>query len=707
MIFDKTKAMRNAERYLSQGKIRNAIGEYKQVVDHDPKDYVTMNMLGDLYIKASEQRAAVGCYTSVAEYYSKQGFAQKAIAIYNKISKLEPGSVSVSEKLAELYKMKGSITEARSHYAMLAEHYQSRGRKIEALAMWKQIALLDVNNTEVYLRLAESYIKENQTEDAVESFTEAALRLAKQGKHEEAIAAFTRALDIRTDDQKALSGFVASKFALKCPSEAAEKVSSVLEKNPFNRDVLFLLIDCQIEAGNAAEAEKAVIKLVEQEPANYPKFLELANIYLKNNETDSATRVLSMSSEHLLIGGQADDFYSIVTEILSRDSEQIEALRLLARYCSWQRDEKAFRDSLEKLASVAKAVDSVDDERYALSQLVMIVPQERSFAERLREINEKHGYEQSDMDESLFDKQFLKESLQLAQSSNGKGTAKASSNGNAEAADFAIIDVSPDTNGKGSASPSSNSKSFKVDAKSVAGSAKVQDDDAALRASEEVRLQKEIDSIKFYIESGYGELAEKAIHELRGEFGDRSEIRDLQQHLSSFSGSEAQEAVVVDTQQPILQKQPSSVFDIGEFRSELGLEDANTDTDSDYETHYHTAIAYQEMGLLEQAIAEFQDAANLVSPNDGTRRFFQCANLLGHCFMQNGMPKLALKWYLRTLETVDLTDEEKQGLWYELAGAYEAEGDLENAGKYFEQVYAENVDFRDVSERVKNMMVHH
>ena len=69
------------------------------------------------------------------------------------------------------------------------------------------------------------------------------------------------------------------------------------------------------------------------------------------------------------------------------------------------------------------------------------------------------------------------------------------------------------------------------------------------------------------------------------------------------------------------------------------------------------------------------------------------------------MANLALTWYQRALETKDLSDDEKQGVWYELAHAYEAEGDVENAGKYFEQVYAENVDYRDVGERIKRLAV--
>jgi tetratricopeptide (TPR) repeat protein len=150
----------------------------------------------------------------------------------------------------------------------------------------------------------------------------------------------------------------------------------------------------------------------------------------------------------------------------------------------------------------------------------------------------------------------------------------------------------------------------------------------------------------------------------------------------------------------------SSGFGIDDLRSELGIDEIDSSDDSDYDTHYQMAVAYQEMGLMEESIKEYQEAIGLVSPNDPKRRFFQCANLLGHCFMQQGMPNLALTWYQRALETPNLDDEEKQAIWYELGAAFEAEGDNENAGRYFEQVYAENIDFRDVSERVRSMAIH-
>lgn len=147
----------------------------------------------------------------------------------------------------------------------------------------------------------------------------------------------------------------------------------------------------------------------------------------------------------------------------------------------------------------------------------------------------------------------------------------------------------------------------------------------------------------------------------------------------------------------------SKSLDLDEIRSEFGLEELDTSDDGDYDTHYQLAIAYQEMGLTEEAIKEYQDAISLVEPGDPLRRFFQCATLLGHCFMQTGMAHLSLTWYRRALETPGLQEEEKHGLWYELAAAFEASGDYDNAARYYEQVYAENVHFRDVSDRIKSI----
>ena len=97
------------------------------------------------------------------------------------------------------------------------------------------------------------------------------------------------------------------------------------------------------------------------------------------------------------------------------------------------------------------------------------------------------------------------------------------------------------------------------------------------------------------------------------------------------------------------------------------------------------------MGLIDEAIAEFQLAAK--DPN----RVLECASMLGICFMDKGMPKLAVKWFEKGLAAPDRKDEEYIALRYDLAIAHEADGDVREALSLFSELYGQDANFRDVA----------
>ncbi|MCY7376001.1 MAG: tetratricopeptide repeat protein [Pyrinomonadaceae bacterium] len=719
--------MRNAERFLSQGKIRAAINEYQRVVENDPKDFSTLNILGDLHAKNFNKQEAVGCFTQVAEHYHNQGFSHKAIAIYNKIFRIEPHSMEISAKLAQLYHMKGSVAEARKHYTTLAEQYQNRGQKIEALTIWRQIAELDPHNTEIYLKIADAYCQEKQLDDAAWAFTEAGWRLNQQEKYESSLTAFSRALEIKNDDLRALKGLVKAQIGLGDPEEAAQTLEKVFAEQPYNRDVLYLLVDCYLEAENLSEAEKVIFKLVEQEPANYPKFLELVKLHLKGGNLDAAVRILTHSAEHLLVGGQAENFLEWTNEILAKNPERTDAVRLLVQYCSWQRDPHTLKESLERLVETARANGDVENERYALSQLVLTAPK-TEITQRLQEINTAQGFEtdtatdaENYFEVSQFENFALVEDFEESDDFEGKvaefsfaeikstcdfesngttqngqnghhGASNGSSNGTKEAAFYdatsyaEIVEDFPATEIVNSESAAKTGGTLKI--------------------SDELKLQKELESIEFYIEQGYQDLAAKSLDELEAQFGTQPQISDFRARLYGFAPT-PEIKVVSEKETSVATKSNNSrkVENLDDLSGELDAEETDNAADRDdrYETHFHLATAYQEMGLLEDAIREFQDAVNLIEMNDGTRRFFHCANLLGHCFLEKQMPHLAVIWYRRSLEVADLQDEEKQALYYELGNAFEAGGEIKSSVQYFEKLYAEDINYRDVSRRLENL----
>jgi len=140
-----------------------------------------------------------------------------------------------------------------------------------------------------------------------------------------------------------------------------------------------------------------------------------------------------------------------------------------------------------------------------------------------------------------------------------------------------------------------------------------------------------------------------------------------------------------------------------EFRSELGEMD---DEDEDLETHYNLGIAYREMGLLDEAIGEFQKVAKAVQKGKPFRYSMNCATLLALSFTDKGEPKIAALWYQRALEVPGLDQEAVLALRYDLAMALDTAGEANAALDSFRQVYAMNIDYRDVADRIATLQKH-
>ena len=117
----------------------------------------------------------------------------------------------------------------------------------------------------------------------------------------------------------------------------------------------------------------------------------------------------------------------------------------------------------------------------------------------------------------------------------------------------------------------------------------------------------------------------------------------------------------------------------------------------DYETHYNLGIAYKEMGLTDEAIGEFQLAAK------DPLHAVECCAMLGLCFLEKGLPQLAVKWYRKGLETIGVKEDDRLGLQYALAGVFEQIGDREGAYRTYLDIFGSNAQYRDVPARLNEL----
>ncbi|RMG02366.1 MAG: tetratricopeptide repeat protein [Nitrospirae bacterium] len=146
-----------------------------------------------------------------------------------------------------------------------------------------------------------------------------------------------------------------------------------------------------------------------------------------------------------------------------------------------------------------------------------------------------------------------------------------------------------------------------------------------------------------------------------------------------------------DVPEPSLESEVLEIFE--EFKK--GISDELED--EDYETHYNLGIAYKEMGLLDDAIKEFQ-----VARNDPERKI-QVLTMLGICYMEKKLYSLAIKAFTEALENMTERDESYWGLRYDLADAYERHGDLRNALNHYIDVFDWDSSFREVSKKVSDL----
>ncbi len=269
MGFDKAKVLRAAEKYLAQGKITAAIAEYLQIVENDADDFMALNVLGDLYARANQNGEAIACFTRIAEHYREQGFSLKAVAMYKKVERLQPGSADIASQLAALYESQGLLVEARAQYMIVAESYSRAGQTSKMLEVLRRVADLDPDNMEIRRRLAEGYARANFHTEAAESYTKVGDLLLARGQYENALGPYSLTLNLFPFDHAALTGTLSAHIALGTPQEAADVLEQAVAEQPDDVELLSMLARAHTEAGDVSAAERSTAALIHRDKEKY------------------------------------------------------------------------------------------------------------------------------------------------------------------------------------------------------------------------------------------------------------------------------------------------------------------------------------------------------------------------------------------------------------------------------------------------------
>lgn len=158
---------------------------------------------------------------------------------------------------------------------------------------------------------------------------------------------------------------------------------------------------------------------------------------------------------------------------------------------------------------------------------------------------------------------------------------------------------------------------------------------------------------------------------------------------------EEKEAEVKSTRFRIPAADPKSEADVNfaEMLKQFKSMVADAIEKEDSSSHYDLGCAYRDMGLIDEAIAEFQIAAR--NPEYRLRAI----EMLGACFAEKGEHRIAVKVLARAFQVPGYKDEDLIEVFYAMGRAYEELGEKVHAVEWYERVMGCDVRFKDASRR--------
>ena len=137
-------------------------------------------------------------------------------------------------------------------------------------------------------------------------------------------------------------------------------------------------------------------------------------------------------------------------------------------------------------------------------------------------------------------------------------------------------------------------------------------------------------------------------------------------------------------------------FDFASMLAEFqrGVEDQLS---GDAQAHYDLAMAYREMGLVEQAVESFQ----LASRDINFRQ--RCAEMMGRCLLEQGRFEDAALEFTQALAFATLEPDVAVGVRFQLGIALEAAGRTQEALAEFECVFEVQANYPDVALKIRDL----
>ena len=710
MAIDRVATLRNAEKLLRQGKLDLAIAEYARVVEEEPRDWNTANLIGDLYLRAGKTDKAVEQFLQIADSLNDEGFLPKAGAVYKKIIKIKPDHEHALLQAADIIGSQGLYADARGYLNTVIQLRRARGDERGVAQARIRIGALDPADFDARLDAARARLQMKDDAGALRDLKEMATELADQERSAEAIDVLREAAEIDAEDPEIRERLLRVYFdagdyarALQCaatvgqfktiatrleelgrPDEALSALREAAKFNPSDADLNAQLARTYVARGDlAGAAEYLTVETAGDDPR---LLLIVAEIRLRAGDTeaglaiarrlldedperreaiaalgwavgehvpDAGFQIVELAADHAISKADWPSAAAVLQEFVTRVPNHIPALMRLVEICVDGGLEATMYSAQGQLADAYIAAGAGAEARFIAEDLVAREPWERANVERFRQTLVLMG--EADPDAIIAERLSGESPFMSTDLSLGSDELPAYE---------AAVPEAP-------AEEKREEPLFEQVGESFAD-----------ESSEPPRSKAD---------AAHFELSANAI-DLESILGDFDPPPTA--HGRSESVEVDLSIVLDDIKKPGKAPSQTPAGDLDSVFAGM-RDDASRRPGADQaDEDYRRGVALHAAGQIDESIPALEAASR------APRLRFATASLLGRIYVGRNQTAQAIEWFERAAEAPAPSPDEGQRLLYDLAAALESAGEVARALAIFMELQADAGSYRDVAARV-------
>ena len=727
MASNKDKLLASAQKSIIKGQTTRAIKDYQEIVKLDPKDMRCRQKLADLCSKAGRSSDAFESYEVVAKNFADKGFYLKAIAVYKQMQRLDSSQVSIYQKVAELNEKQGLVANAVAEYRTLVKHYEQNEMLPEAIGVLLKMKGLDPDNLNIRIKIAELYAATDDKAEGLKEFEDVLAHLRENENFSKIIKLYEVFMPLFPGDVKV--GAVFSEACLKTGQieQGLKILKGALKENPNDVEILLLLSDAYHQQKDYNNEKLTLNYLLKKAEDNLDYRLKYICACFSLGEKKRVLNELEEWKEAFFEAKRVSELKQLYERLFKYLPEEEKVLRTLRSIYEVLGD----GDNLFKIMAqlpggddetpldtlVTESVDIIDDsimgdsdddfeeieidDADVIEELEEIDTLELESVEELEELTEIEELDELAEIEEFEELTEIEEFEELAEIEEFEELA--------EIDELEELDDVEELEALDEIDDSLDQELVEIELEIELD---IDEPDEAVlevceediqESAEDGEIVVALEEVEFYLQQGLVADAERICLQLRDQSPGHEKVQAklVEIEEKKIEAAATPQAEYVDLAAEVMavteEDEEEDFFSLADDSpDDLDAEDVEVSAE-DAESYYNLGIAYKEMGLLKDAIAEFDKAMK------NSNRLVDSLGLKAMCLAQTGDLDGAEQVFWAVLEQPEIGKDERIGLQYELGLFYENSNRINDALSVFEEVSLTDQSYRDVATKMATL----